>query len=158
MPIVKPPTFNELVKTYGSPKAAVLHLLKAGFSPEQIQWKMGVPYHRIRLYMEGTELKRGMPFSKIVEVYERLAVLRGKKGKETELATFFQEPKLTLELKARFTVGIFTDENLKIGPGIIERSISLATGAPKNEVKKLMINYGEHGEVAYLLKKPKNRN
>jgi hypothetical protein len=53
MPIVKPPTFNELVKTYGSPKAAVLHLLKAGFSPEQIQWKMGVPYHRIRLYMEG---------------------------------------------------------------------------------------------------------
>jgi len=156
MPIVKPPTFNELVKTYGSPRAAVLHLLKADFSPEQIQWKMGVPYHRIRLYMEGTELKNSMPFSKIVEVYERLAVLRGKKGKETQLATFFQEPKLTLELKARFTLGIFTDENLKIGLGIIERSISLATGAPKNKVKKLMIDYGEHGEVAYLLKKPKD--
>ena len=58
MPIVKPPTFNELVKTYGSPKAAVLHLLKSGFSPEQIQWKMAVSYQRIRLYIEGTEPKK----------------------------------------------------------------------------------------------------
>lgn len=156
MSIVKPPTFKELVKTYGTPKAAVLHLLEAGFSPEKIEWRMGIPYHLIRLYMEGTEPKKGIPFSKIVEIYERLAVLRGKKGKETELAKFFQNPKLTLEIKARFALGTFTDENLKIGPGIIERSISLATGAPINEVKKLLIDYGEHGEVAYLLKKPEN--
>jgi len=156
MPVVKPPTFNELVKTYGSTKAAVVHLLKAGFSAEQIEWKMGVPYHRIRLYMKGIEPKRGVLFSEMVEIYERLAVLRGKKGKETQLAMFFQDPKLTLELKVRFTLGIFTDENLKIGPGIIERSISLATGASKNELKRLLIDYGEHGEVAYLLKNPKD--
>jgi len=44
----------------------------------------------------------------------------------------------------------------KIGSGIIERSMSLATGASKNELKKLLIDYGEHGEVAYLLKKPRD--
>jgi len=156
MSIVKPPSFKELVETYGTPKKAILHLIEAGYSPEQIEWKMGIPYHRIRLYMEGIELKTDMPFSEIVDVYERLAVLRGKKGKETELAKFFQKPELTLEIKTRFALGAFTDENLKIGPGLIERSISLATGAPISEVKKLLIDYGEHGEVTYLLKKPKN--
>ena len=156
MPKVKPPSFNELVEAYGNPKEATLHLIEAGFSPEQIEWKMGIPYHLTRLYMEGIEPRKGMPFSKMVETYERLAVLRGKKGKETELAKFFQSPEHTLEIKARFALGIFTDENLKIGPGMIERGISLATGSPRSEVKRLLIDYGEHGEVAYLLTKPKN--
>ncbi|MDH5793252.1 MAG: ATP-dependent DNA ligase [Candidatus Bathyarchaeota archaeon] len=154
MSIVKPPSFEELVKTYGSPKKAILHLIEAGFSPEQIEWKMDIPYYRIRLHMEDIEPKTSMPFSKIVEVYERLAIIRGKKGKETELAKFFQNPDLALEIKARFALGALTQESLKIGPGLIERSISLAAGAPISEVKKLLIDYGEHGEVAYLLKKP----
>jgi len=156
MSIVKPPSFKELVETYGNPKKAVLHLIEAGFSPEQIEWKMSVPYHLIRLYLEGIEPKAGIPFSSIVEVYERLAVLRGKKGKETELTKFFKNPELTLEIKTRFALGTLTEENLKIGPGLIERSVSLATGTPISEVKKLLIDYGEHGEVAYLLKKSKD--
>jgi DNA ligase-1 len=155
MSIVKPPSFKELVETYGSPQKAVLHLIEAGFSPEQIEWKVGIPYHLIRLYIEGIEPRVGTPFSEIVDFYERLAVLRGKKGKETELAKFFQNPNLTLEIKARFALGILTEENLKVGPALIERSISLATGAPRSQVRKLLIDYGEHGEVAYLLKKPK---
>ncbi|MGQ9507496.1 MAG: ATP-dependent DNA ligase, partial [Candidatus Bathycorpusculaceae bacterium] len=156
MSIVKPPSFEELVKAYGSPRKAVLHLIEAGLSPEQITWKIGIPYHRIRLYMEGIEPKLEALFSKIVEVYERLAVLRGKKGKETELTTFFQKQDLPLGIKARFALGIITEESLKIGPGLIERSVSLATDTPISDVRKLLIDYGEHGEVAYLLKKPKN--
>jgi hypothetical protein len=84
MSIVKPPSFKELVQTYGSPKKAILHLIEAGFSPEQIQWKMRVPYHRIRLYLEETDLREGVPFSRIVEVYERLAVLCSKKGEKKQ--------------------------------------------------------------------------
>jgi len=156
MSIVKPPSFDELIKTYGSPKKAILHLIEAGFSPEEIDWKMGIPYYRIRLYMEEMEPKTTIPFSKMVEVYERLAVLRGKKGKETELAKFFQNPDLSLETKARFALGALTEESLKIGPGLIERSISLASGASISDVRKLLIDYGEHGEVAYLLKRPRN--
>jgi DNA ligase-1 len=53
-------------------------------------------------------------------------------------------------------LGSLTEESLKIGPGLIERSISLATGASISEVRKLLIDYGEHGEVAYLLTKPKD--
>ncbi|MDI6805171.1 MAG: hypothetical protein QMD20_00735, partial [Candidatus Bathyarchaeia archaeon] len=156
MSIVKPPSFEELVKVYGSPRKAVLHLIEAGLSPEQITWKIGIPYHRIRFYMEGIEPKIETPFSTIVEVYERLAVLRGKKGKETELTKFFQTQDLPLGIKTRFALGTITEENLKIGPGLIERSISLATDTPIGDVRKLLIDYGEHGEVAYLLKKPKN--
>jgi DNA ligase-1 len=155
MSIVKPPSFKELVETYGSPKAAVLHLIEAGFSPEEIEWKIGVPYHRVRLYMEGIEPKVGASFSRVVDVYERLAILRGKKGKETELAKLFRDPELSLEFKIRFALGAITEENLKIGPGLVERGISLATGAPISEVKKLLVDYGEDGEVVYLLKKPK---
>lgn len=156
MSIVKPPSFSELVKTYRSPKKAILHLLEAGFSPEQLEWKIGVPYHRILLYMEGVGFENGVLFSEIVEVYERLAVLRGKKGKETELAKYFLTHNLPFEIKLCFALGILTDENLKVGPGLIERSISMAAGVSLNKVRKLLIDYGEHGEVAYLLKKPKN--
>lgn len=154
MSIVKPPTLKELIETYGSAKEAVLRLIETGFSPEQIEWRTGIPYYLIRLYMEGKQPKKDVAFSKIVEVYERLAVLRGKKGKETELAKFFQNPELPLEIKARFALGTITEESLKVGPGLIERSISLATGVSKDEIKKFLIDYGEHGEVAYLLKKP----
>ncbi|MEM3728362.1 MAG: ATP-dependent DNA ligase [Candidatus Bathyarchaeia archaeon] len=154
MSIVKPPTIKELIEAYGSQKEAVLHLIQAGFSPEQIEWQTGIPYYLIRLYMEGKEPRKDMPFSKMVEVYERLAVLRGKKGKETELAKFFQTSELSLEVKARLALGTITDESLKVGPGLVERSLSLATGVSKSEVRKLLIDYGEHGEVAYLLKKP----
>ncbi|MEM1566634.1 MAG: ATP-dependent DNA ligase [Candidatus Bathyarchaeia archaeon] len=154
MSIVKPPTLKELIETYGSPKEAILRLIEAGFTPEQIEWRTGIPYYLIRLYMEDVQPKKDLPFAKIVEIYERLAVLRGKKGKETELAKFFQNPALPLEVKARFALGTLTDESLKVGPGLIERSISLATGVSLSEVKKLMIDYGEHGEVAFLLKKP----
>jgi DNA ligase-1 len=154
MSVVKPPTLKELIEAYGSEKEVVLRLIEAGFSPEQIEWRTGIPYYLIRLYMDGKEPKKDMPFSRIVEVYERLAVLRGKKGKETELAKFFKTTELPLEVKARFALGTITDESLKIGPGLVERSLSLATGVSKSDVRKLLIDYGEHGEVAYLLKKP----
>jgi hypothetical protein len=112
MSIAKPPSFEELVKTYGTPKKAILHLIEAGFSPEQVEWKMGISYHSIRLYMEDVEPKTSIPFSKIAEVYELLAILRGKKGKETELAKFFQNPDIPLGIKARFALGALTEESV----------------------------------------------
>jgi len=155
MTLVKPPTFEKLVETYGSPKAAVQHLIESGFTPEEIEWKLGIPYYLIRLFMEGTQPTNPTTFLSVVNVYERLAVLRSKKGKETELFRFFQREDLTLEMKVRLALGIFTEESLKVGPGVIDRAISLATGTPIREVRKLLIDYGEHGEVAYLLTEPK---
>jgi hypothetical protein len=110
----------------------------------------------IRLYMEGIQPKKDMFFAKIVEVYERLAVLRSKKGKETELAKFFQNPILPLEVKARFALGTITEESLKIGTGTRreKHKPSHRYTFQKVKLEKLMIDYGEHGEVAYLLKKP----
>ena len=155
MTLVKPPTFEKLVETYGSPRAAVQHLIKSGFTPEQIEWKWGVPYHLIRLFMAGVPLTNPAPFSSVVKVYERLAILRSKKGKETELKKFFEREDLSLEVKTRLALGTLTEESLKVGPGTVERAISLATGTSIREVRRLLIDYGEHGEVSFLLKKPK---
>jgi len=155
MTVVRPPSFEELVRRYGSRQGAVQHLLESGFTPEDIAWKMGVPYHLIRLYVAGAEPTNPTPFSHIVNTYERLALLRSKKGKETELAKFFKNEDLPLEIKTRLVIGRLTEENLKVGPNLIERATSLATGAPISEVRRLLIDYGEHGEVAFLLKKPK---
>jgi len=155
MTVVKPPSFDELVRIYGSRQAAVQHLLDSGFNPEDIEWKMNVPYYLIRLFMAGVKLINPTLFSSVVSAYERLALLRSKKGKETELTKFFKRDDLSLEVKTRLALGTITDENLKVGPGLIERAISLATGTSINEVRRLLIDYGEHGEVAYLLKKPK---
>jgi len=155
MTVVKPPTFEELVQAYGSPKAAVEHLIESGFTPEEIEWRMGIPYYLIRLFIAGIQPTSLTPFSSVVKVYERLAVLRSKKGKETELARFFQQKNMGLETKARMALGVLTEESLKVGSGIIERAICLAAGVPVREVRKLLIDYGEHGEVAFLLTKPK---
>jgi len=156
MTVVKPPSFDELVRIYGSRQAAVQHLLDSGFKPEDIEWKMGVPFYLIRLFMAKVKLINPTLFSSVVNTYERLALLRSKKGKETELTKFFKREDLSLEVKTRLALGTLTDESLKVGPGIIERAIGLATGTSINEVRRLLIDYGEHGEVAFLLKKSKN--
>ena len=155
MTIVRPPSFRELVKLYGSPRAAVLHLVKSGYSPEEISWKMEVPYHLVRLYISGIEPAGSKTFLSITEIYDRLAVLRSKKGKETELVKFFSRADLDLELKVRLALGRIVDETLRIGPGVIERAISVATGSSPRKVKKLLVDYGEYGEVASLLLKQK---
>jgi len=108
------------------------------------------------LFMVDAKLTNPTLFSNVVETYERLALLRSKKGKETELGKFFKREDLTLEIKTRLAIGRLTEENLRVGPGIIERAISLATGTSISEVRRLLIDYGEHGEVAFLLKKPKD--
>jgi len=155
MTVVKPPSFDELVRIYGSRQAAVQHLLDSGFKPEDIEWKMGVPYYLIKLLIAKVKLTNATKFSTVVNTYERLALLRSKKGKETELTKFFKRDDLNLEVKTRLALGTLTEENLKVGPGTMERAISLATGTAINEVRRLLIDYGEHGEVAYLLKKSK---
>jgi len=154
MTIVKPPTFEELVQKYGSVKAAVHYLLESGFTPEQIEWRIGVPYYLIRLFMAGIQPANPASFSSVVKVYERLATLQSKKGKETELANFFQRQDLSLEIKTRLALGSLTEESLKVGPGTVEKALCLATGAAVREVRKLLRDYGEHGEVAFLLKEP----
>jgi len=155
MTVVKPPSFGDLVRMYGSRQAAVQHLLDSGFKPEDIEWKMGVPYYLVKLFMSGAKLTNPTLFSIVAKTYERLALLRSRKGKETELSKFFKQEDLSFEVKTRLAIGVLTDENLKVGPNIIERAISLATGTSINEVRLLLIDYGEHGEVAFLLKKPK---
>ncbi len=155
MTTVKPPSFDELVRRYGGRQAAVQHLLDSGFKPEEIEWKFGVPYYLIRLFMAGVKLSGRVLFSSVADSYERLALLRSKKGKETELVKFFTREELSLEVKVRLITGRLTEENLKVGPGIVERAISLATGTSINEVRRLLIDYGEYGEVVFLLKQPK---
>ncbi len=150
MTLVKPPSFNQLVKLYGSASKAVSHLLESGYSPSEISWKMNVPYYLIRLYMNENEVFKDHLFHDITRVYDRLSLVRGK-GKETELVRFISREDLDLETKIRLALGRIVDENLGIGPGIVERSISSAAGVSGKTVKQLLGDYGEHGEVASLL-------
>ncbi|MFQ6095410.1 MAG: ATP-dependent DNA ligase [Candidatus Bathyarchaeia archaeon] len=155
MTLVKPPTSEEIVETYGGLREAVERLVKAGFSPDQIVRKLGLPYYLVRLLMEGFQPKDPTLFIDIVKIYDRLAQLRGRKGKETELTKFVQKKWLSLEVRLRLALGKITDENLKVGGGILEKAICLATGSSPSRVRRLLIDYGEHGEVAYLLIRPK---
>lgn len=117
---------------------------------------MGVPYYLIRLYMKGIEPKKKMLFAKIARFYDRLAVLRSKKGKETALVNLFKREDLDIEVKTRLALGKISDGSLRIGPGVIERAISSSTGASSKQVKYLLVDYGEYGEVVSLLLQPKD--
>ncbi len=156
MTLIRPPSLTKLIETYGSLKAAIHHLLDSGYSPEDISWKMHIPYHLIRLYMDGSEPSGRVLFLEITRLFERLALLRSKRGKETELATFFKRTDLGLELKTRLALGKIVDESFGIGPGLVERAFGIATGTSPKEVKKLLMDYGEHGEVAFLLLREKD--
>lgn len=158
MTVVKPPTLKELVRVYGSLEAAVDHLVESGFAFEEIERKLGIPYYLARLLMAGFQPKDSTLFVNMVEFYDRLALLRGKRGKETELGKFFSRKDLDLETKVRLVLGRITDENLRVGGGIVEKAICVATGSSPWRVRKILVDYGEHGEVALLLtsrKEPK---
>ncbi len=155
MTLVKSPSFNELVRTYGSPKKAVQHLLKSGYSPDRVSWKMGLPYYLVRLYIAGIESTKQTAFSSLTAVYDRLASLTSKKGKETEIVKFLGRTDLELEEKVRLLAGNIVDESLRIGPGVIERALTIATGTGEKQVKRLLFDYGEYGEVAFQTLKAK---
>lgn len=55
MTLIRPPSLSKLIEIYGSLRAAIQHLLESGYTPEDISWKMKIPYHLIRLYMYGSE-------------------------------------------------------------------------------------------------------
>ena len=149
MSLVEPPSLSELVRAYGSLRAAIEHLVDSGLTPERIEWKYGVPYHAVKLYISGFQPENPLLFSEIVELYDRIALLRSKKGKETELAKFLQSKEgVSLDTKIRLALGKITAENLKIGEGIVKKALSAAAGVSAGTVTDLFRDYGEYGEVA----------
>ena len=155
MTFVKPPKPKELVEAYGGLKKTVRRLVETGFSPDEIVLKLGLPYYLVQLFIQEFEPKDPTLFANIVKTYDRIAVLRGKKGKETELTKFFLRKGVSLEVKLRLALGKVTDESLKVGGGILEKAICLATGSSSSKIRRLMIDYGDPGEAAYLLIQPK---
>ena len=151
MTFVKPPKPKELVEAYGGLRKTVRRLVETGFSPDEIVLKLGLPYYLVQLFIQEFEPKDPTLFANIVKTYDRIAVLRGKKGKETELTKFFLREGVSLEVKLRLALGKVTDESLKVGGGILEKAICLATGSSSSKIRRLMIDYGDPGEAAYLL-------
>ena len=152
MTLVKPPSLSDLVKAHGSLGAAIRHLVKSGFAPEDIEWKWGLPYYLVRLHMAGFEPGNPLPFSEIAEFYDQLALLRSRKGKETGLTKFFQRRgEISLDVKIRLALGRITEENLRIGEGIVKKALCVAAGVSSRKVTDLFLDYGEYGEVAYHL-------
>ncbi|RJS84620.1 ATP-dependent DNA ligase [Candidatus Bathyarchaeota archaeon] len=151
MSIVKPPKFSDLLHMYGDPIKAVEHLSKSGFSAEEISRRFNIPYFLVRLLLAGFRPKREPLFSDVVKVYNRLALLRSRRGKETELVKFLKRGDIPLEVKVRLALGQMADDHLKIGEGVIMRALSMATSASQRRLQRLLIEYGELGEVAALV-------
>ncbi len=151
MSLVRPPTFEELLETYGDPRRVIEHLLESGLTPQEIERRYGIPYHRIRLYMERKFPKRHVLFGDIAATYERIASFRSPKGKETELAKFFQLGALDFETKVRLALGRLLDKSPKVGQGIIELALAKATRSSADSVRKLFHEYGDYGDIASML-------
>lgn len=151
MTLVKPPSLEDLLKFYGSLKAVIEHLLQSGLSPEDIERKYSIPYYFIQLTAAGFEKKGVFPFYKIAEIFERIALLRSAKGKETELLNLFKFDELNFEWRVRLALGGLVEDSLGIGPALIEESIATATSTPVHKVRDLFHDYGDYGDVASFL-------
>ena len=105
MTFVKPPRPKEIVEAYGGLRETVRRLVETGFSPDEIVLKLGLPYYLVQLFIHSFEPKDSILFANMVKTYDRIAVLRGRKGKETELTKFFLRKGLSLEVKLRLALG-----------------------------------------------------
>ncbi len=151
MTFVKPPTFNEILRQVGSRRKAVQYLAKLGYTCEKIVEKSGLPRFLVNIYLFGEEPKSKFPFIKVSKTFDRIALLRSRRGKETELTSFLKIPEIDFETKVRLALAKIFDENPKVGPGLIEKAIAIAAGCSPEKVHSLFNVYGEHGEVAALL-------
>lgn len=93
MAFVKPLTFNNILKQVGSKRKAVQYLAKLGYTCEKIVEKSGLPKFLINIYLFGEESKSKFPFIKVTKIFDRIALLRSRRGKETELIRFLKHRK-----------------------------------------------------------------
>jgi len=114
MTFVKPPTFNEILRQVGSRRKAVQYLAKLGYTCEKIVEKSGLPRFLVNIYLFGEEPKSKFPFIKISKIFDRIALLRSRRGKETELTSFLKIPEIDFETKVRLALAKIFDENPKV--------------------------------------------
>lgn len=147
--IVRPPSFEALEKEAKSPMEAVQFLVRAGYSVDQIVRKSGLPYYLVQLYKRRIVPVNRYPFHEVTKYYDRIAVVRSKRGKKTVLVKFFRNPHIDFSTKVKLALGRIVEERTTgVGPGIIERAIGFVSGRSKKRVRKVFFDYGDYGEVA----------
>ncbi len=151
MSLVKPPSFRELSSRMGEAEA-VRYLLLIGYTPAKVVAESGLPYHRVLLYKEGVKSLKGLEFSKLASFYERLSAVRSRKAKEALISRFLSSRILPVDVMVNLlTAKPF--KNLGVGPGTVRDSLALASRWSPERVEALYREYGEYGEVAYLILK-----
>ncbi len=149
MSLVKPPSFRELAEKMGEAEA-VRYLLKIGYGTAKVVEESGLPYHRVILYREGVKSIRSIGFSRLALFYERLSGVRSRKAKESLISRFLSSKVLPVDVMVNLlTAKPF--KNLGVGPGTIRDSLALASRWSPERVEALYREYGEYGEVAYLI-------
>ena len=150
MSTVKLPPFHELVRTYGSIANAIEYLLSVGYSPLDIHKRTGVPIHLIVMLQHGCELDNRVMFKQIVDIYEQVSSMKSVKGKKTELMKLLKL-KMPYHKKIRFITGDIVDEATGVSDETILEALRIAHNQSQMKMEQLSRNYGEVGEIAYLL-------
>lgn len=150
MSLIKPPKLKHLIEQYGL-EEAIKNLANLGLNPLEISKKYNLPYHIVKLTLEGWKPKTTTPFKNITELYDKLTMLRSHKGKTITLTKFISQNPLPFEQKIRFILGKIYDEPAHIGPATIAKAIALTAITPTEKVHQLYIDYGDYGDVAQIL-------
>ncbi|HID90623.1 TPA: ATP-dependent DNA ligase [Candidatus Bathyarchaeota archaeon] len=150
--IVRPPSFEAMREELGGTVRAIRYLVEAGYTTDQIVRRSGLPYHLVELYKRGIVPANRYPFREVTRYYDRIATVRSKRGKKTVLVRFFKNPNIDFATKVRLALGRIVEERTTgVGPAVVERAIAFASGRGEGQVRRVFIDYGDYGEVAYLL-------
>lgn len=156
--VVKPPSFETLIEEGKSELEAVRFLEKAGYTTDQIAAKSGLPYHIVELYRRGIVPTNRHPFYEVTKYYDRIAMIRSKRGKKTVLVKLLKNPYIDFSTKVKLALGRIAEERTTgVGPSIIERALAFVSGSSEKRVRKVLIDYGDYGEAAYFLLQGRDR-
>ena len=141
---------RDRIRTYGSIENAIKHLLESGYTPLDVHKRTGVPLHLIVMLQHKCKLDNKIQFKQIVDVYERVSSMKSIKGKKTELMKLLRL-KFPYYKKIRFITGEIVDEPTGVSDETILEALRIAHNKSQSYIETLSRDYGEVGEIAYLL-------
>ena len=152
MSVIKPPSFDKLVKRYGE-VGALKFVLSSGLTPKEVSYKYGVPYHRVLLVSRGLNGFEGMKYSDLTLAYDRIALARGKKAKEAYIVRLISRGEIPVEPLVRLLTGKIWDVKIGLGEGFIRDCLSVVYKVSPERLSNLYNSIGDYGEVAEDLTK-----
>ncbi len=147
------PDLKELLELKGGMASLVKEYVDNGFTEVEIARKFNLPLHWVMIYGSGQALRSKLLFKDLIIYYKRITDRRSMVGKKTEALAYLRAFNLPHKEKVQILLGDLTTKPIGVGYERIIDSLRILSSKSRDEMTKLVEDYGDIGDIAYLLAK-----